>query len=79
MDIDALENRLIICKLALERCQQYLTHMHALMYMCTPQNADLDNETVESMQDLLSRMQEELSASTQHLDIGDLGQMTEVV
>ncbi|MCB9989512.1 MAG: hypothetical protein H6868_09325 [Rhodospirillales bacterium] len=64
--------RLYSCKLSIERCQCYLAHLHALIYVHEDgKPGDNDNDfTVSSMRHILRAMERELRFSTDMLMAG---------
>lgn len=63
------QNDIIMVKLSLERCCHYISHMRALMHMCEPPNANLENETAEKILELMSKVMDELHTSNNQLDV----------
>lgn len=57
------ENGKIVGMLGLERCRGYLAHMHAIMYMCKPEDAGLDPVAAGNMRRLMELMDGELQSS----------------
>lgn len=59
----AYSNAVIVSRLSIERCQNYLAHMHALLYLCEPSNMGLDKTVSGSMLKLMENMERELNQS----------------
>ncbi len=60
------ESAIICSQLALERCRQYVTHIHAVMYMAedTP-----DSVTMDNVRKIISLLDQELGNSQDFLSI----------
>lgn len=60
-------NNVVCVKLSLERCQKYLAHLHALMYMCDPKDLGLDEIMAENACRIMSAINQELLLSAESL------------
>ncbi len=60
-------NNVICARLSLERCQKYLAHLHALMYMCDPVDLGMDEIMSESAKRIMAAMNQELLLSAKSL------------
>ncbi len=61
-----------ICnQLSLERCRQYIAHIHALIYMESSQRGKTGTNVSESVHSLLSLLDQELQESQRRLSMAD--------
>lgn len=60
-------NHLVVSRLAVERCQNYVAHLHALMYLCEPPDLGLDSVLSDSARQLVGALSSELSLIGQAL------------
>jgi hypothetical protein len=67
-------NHLVCAKLSVERCQKYLAHLHALMYMCDPKDLGMDEIMSENARRILSAINNELMLSAKSLAFPDPGE-----
>lgn len=68
-----LRDNVLVCRLTLERCQQHLSHLHAILHLCLPERA-LDageDVAVNSMRKLIANMAQELSYGLDTLTLCD--------
>jgi hypothetical protein len=72
MKNESTESNGIVCaKLSLERCQKYLAHLHALMYMCEPRDLGMDEIMSENARRIMSAINQELMISAKSLNEAD--------
>ncbi len=65
-------DNVLVCRLALERCQQHLAHLHAILHLCMPEQAfDDDMVAVAGMRKIISSMAQELTYSVETLVMCD--------
>jgi hypothetical protein len=65
-------DNVLVCRLALERCQQHLAHLHAILHLCLPEQAfDEDMVAVAGMRKIISSMAQELTYSVDTLVMCD--------
>jgi hypothetical protein len=64
-----LRTILLVSKLAMERCQQQLAHLHALMHLSEPSDFGLDGVAAESARTIISNIEKELRESARMLEI----------
>lgn len=65
-------DNILVCRLALERCQQHLAHLHAILHLCLPEQAyDDGHVAVEGMRKIISSMAQELTYSVDTLVLCD--------
>jgi hypothetical protein len=60
-------NRVFVSLLALERCQQQLAHLHALLHLCLPEDTGDDTPLMASLRQLIAGLNRELSYSVDTL------------
>ncbi len=72
MTIYLNDSALIVGKLTIERCQNYLAHLHALMHVCRPDDLGMDPVAAESARKIMIFMEQELKASADILDASTL-------
>lgn len=60
-------NHLVVSRLAVERCQNYVAHLHALMYLCEPRDLGLENVLSESARQIMESLSSDLSLIGQAL------------
>lgn len=67
------KNDLILGRLALERCQSHLAHLHAIMYLCEPHDLGLGEGVAENARTLMAAMTRDLAlgARVLRVSIGD--------
>jgi hypothetical protein len=65
------QNALIVSQLSIERCQQLLAHLHALMYLCGPPDLGLEDTAAASARAILQSLAQELSLSAQTLQLAE--------
>lgn len=56
-----VQNDLILGRLALERCQNYLAHLHAIMYLCEPRDMGLEEGMAENARSLMAAISRDLA------------------
>ena len=72
MKNESLESNGIMCaQLSLERCQKYLAHLHALMYMCEPRDLGMDEIMSENARRIMSAIHQELMLGAKSLSKAD--------
>lgn len=65
------EETILICRLALERCQQNLAHLHAILHFCLPEpDLPADNIAAASIRQIIASLEQELSYSVDALCCG---------
>lgn len=65
-------DNVLVCRLALERCQQHLAHLHAILHLCLPEESQgEDMVAMDSMRKIISSMAQELSYSVDTLVLCD--------
>jgi hypothetical protein len=62
---------IIVVKLSLERCQQKIAHLHAMIHLCGANSVGLNEKACDSFQDLLKVLECEISSSAAALVIAD--------
>ncbi len=62
-------NDIICTKLSIERCQKYLAHLHAVMYMCDPRDLGLDEVMAENARRIMTAMNQELMLCAGFLEV----------
>lgn len=68
MKYQSIESNNVICaKLSLERCQKYVAHLHALMYMCDPGDLGMDETMSENARRIMGAINQELLLSARSL------------
>ena len=65
------QNNVIVSHLAIERCQNYMAHMHAIMHMCEPRDLGLEPFVAENVKDLMRRIDSELDRTQQVLKLAE--------
>lgn len=60
-------NDLILGRLALERCQSHLAHLHAIMYLCEPQDMGLGEDLADNARALMADMTRDLAVGARVL------------
>ncbi len=75
MQNKSIESNYVICaRLSMERCQKYLAHLHALMYMCDPQDMGMDEIMSENARRIMGAINQELLLSARSLAQEEGGQ-----
>lgn len=70
--VPRIADNVLVCRLALERCQQHLAHLHVILHLCLPdQAADDDLVAMASIRKLIASMAQELSYSVDTLGLCD--------
>ncbi len=67
------QNDLILGRLAIERCQNYLAHLHAIMYLCEPRDLGLEKAAAENARCLMSAISRDLALGAKALRVPDKG------
>ncbi len=62
------DNDVVCLRLSIERCQKYLAHLHAVMYMCDPKDLGLDDIMAENARGIMGAINRELSLSSKALE-----------
>lgn len=62
-----VQNDLILGRLAIERCQNYLAHLHAIMYLCEPRDMGLEEGMAENARSLLAAISRDLALGAKAL------------
>lgn len=63
-------DHVLVCRLALERCQQHLAHLHATLHLCMPEQAQDENfVAMGSIRKLIANLAQELSYSMDTLGL----------
>lgn len=57
--------------LAIERCQQHLAHLHALMHLCGHEEKGLDDNVAEGVLIIMESLQRDLSYSASILQVAE--------
>jgi hypothetical protein len=65
------QNALIVSRLSIERCQQLLAHLHALMHLCQPADLGLEKTVVGSARGILQTISRELELSAETLQLAE--------
>lgn len=60
---------LIVGKLSIERCQNHLAHLHALMHLCRPEGLEFDSLVAESVLSVMESIERELAQSAKALSM----------
>lgn len=64
-----IAHNIFVCRLALERCQQHLSHLHALLHFCMPeQDVTAKRVPCDAIRTLIMRLQDELAYSADALE-----------
>jgi len=63
------ENRVILTKLALDRCLSHLSHMHSIFYLAGPRDTGMDGVTVQNLFSLIESMRRELRLGQDNLNL----------
>ncbi|HRC26865.1 MAG TPA: hypothetical protein PKX87_05480 [Alphaproteobacteria bacterium] len=58
---------LVVSRLAVERCQNYLAHLHALMHLCEPADLGLEPPLAESVRHLMGALSTDLTLTARTL------------
>lgn len=58
---------LVVGRLAVERCQNYLAHLYALMHLCEPDDLGLDPPLADSVRQLMGSLSTDLSLTARIL------------
>lgn len=58
---------LVVGRLAVERCQNYLAHLYALMHLCEPGDLGLDPPLADSVRQLMGSLSTDLSLTARML------------
>ena len=67
-----IHDNVLVCRLALERCQQQLAHLHAILHLCMPEQANGDGVVaMNGMRKIISSMAQELNFSVDTLVLCD--------
>jgi hypothetical protein len=67
-----IHDNVLVCRLALERCQQHLAHLHAILHLCMPEQAYDDGMVaMTGMRKIISSMAQELNFSVDTLVLCD--------
>lgn len=62
-----IQNDLILGRLAIERCQNYLAHLHAIMYLCEPRDMGLEEDMAENARSLMAAISRDLALGARAL------------
>lgn len=62
-------NEIVCSRLAIERCQKYLAHLHAIMFMCEPADLGLDEVMAENARRIMGAINQELALSVRALSL----------
>ncbi|NCC22632.1 MAG: hypothetical protein EOM26_09265 [Alphaproteobacteria bacterium] len=62
-------NSIVCAKLSIERSQTYLSHLHALMFLCDPKDLGMDAVMAENARRIMSAIRQELKLSAQSLPV----------
>lgn len=69
---ERINDNVLVCRLALERCQQHLAHLHAILHLCMPEQAHDDGAVaMTGMRKIISSMAQELNFSVDTLVLCD--------
>jgi hypothetical protein len=60
MNDNQKDNAIVCGQLALERCNQYVSHIHAVLFMCKEDKKPLDEIATDSVQQLVTLLGMEL-------------------
>jgi len=63
------DNARIAGGLAIERCQQHLAHLHAMMHLCGHEEMGLNDNVAEGVLIIMESLQRDLSYSASMLQI----------
>jgi hypothetical protein len=63
------QNALIVSQLSIERCQQLLAHLRALMHLCGPPDLGFDDVVAGHARGLLDILSQELKLSAETLQL----------
>lgn len=62
-------NALLVGRLSLERCQNYLAHLHALLHLCEIDEPGFDRLVAQSARKLIADLESELAHSATILSV----------
>lgn len=63
----ALENRQFLCRLSIERCRTYLSHMQAILHVCDRPVPSLNHDIQENLEQMISILDMELNQNLSNL------------
>ena len=64
---NANTNHIVTSHLSIQRCRQYITHLHVIMHMCNPKNVGLDDVAAHNAWQLMVKLDKELENSSEAL------------
>ncbi len=64
---NAVPNAVIVSRISIERCQNHLAHLHALMHLCEPDHLGHDSFVAESVLRVMEIMESDLVHSAKAL------------
>lgn len=64
---------LVVSRLAVERCQNYLAHLHALMNLCEPTDLGLERPLADSVRQIMAALSADLSLTSRTLRFPEEG------